>query len=201
MIDKNFFQVWIGDDIPQSALFSFNTFKEVNPDFNCEFISFSIDNPGEWIAKVPDIAKVIANPKTTRTEKGMCISIALRYYLIQTYGGIFCDADMFPIHEFDDKLLSLDRPFKMSKIRPDRIFLSDDCGFMGCEKGTTNWSKRYMLYPIKLYDYDDETYVSLKNQFLNNTLKYGQHYNDFRYCYVDHYDGNTLHKNVGKRDG
>ncbi len=199
MIQKNFFQTWVGDEIPKSAVFSFNSFKNMNPDFCCDFVSFSVDAPGDWATRLPDFNKAV-NRDIPKMKKNMNVALLLRYYLIQEYGGIFCDSDMFPIRPFDNKLLSLTGCFKMSKTRPDRVFISDDAGFMGCEKGTKSWAKRYLLAPMELYDYDNPEFLRLREKFFDGTLQLGEHFNDPKYCYVDHYDGNTLNKETYRAD-
>lgn len=36
------------------------------------------------------------------------MSDALRFYLLDTYGGIYLDCDTFPVKPFDDRLLNMD---------------------------------------------------------------------------------------------
>lgn len=204
-MEKNLFMVWVGNDIPKYALHSFNAFKEMNPSFSCDFVHCEIGKLGEWRDKLHnysvrgcyDLAKCV---ETDDAWHRCMLSNLIRYWLIQTHGGIYADCDMFPIRPLDE-LSEIERPFRITKKKPHEKFITDDINFMGCRKGEEAQHRPVLLHPIKLYDFNDPRYVAMRDRFFSCSLNIGEHYNDPETCYVDHYDSNTYGRNKQNADG
>lgn len=58
------------------------------------------------------------------------LSDALRFYLLNKYGGIYLDLDTFPVNPFDSHLLSYENGFVVN-YKPDRY----DIFFIGMQAG------------------------------------------------------------------
>lgn len=200
MIDRNFFMCWVGGNIPEYALRSFAAFRDVNPSFNCEFIHFSFDDFAGWDRKLENYKvrgvrdfKWCISEDSPRHRVEMCNMV--KYYLVQTHGGIYADCDLFPIRPFDEQLVSITHPFKISKTRPPSTNVTDDIFFMGCPVGMDMQTETKLLPPVKMYDFSDKRYIALRDKFFSTGLQYGEAFNDPSICYVDHYDSNTYGRN------
>ena len=198
-MEKNFFMIWVGEAVPKYAEHALNAFKTVNPEYSFDLIQYIPGKSGEWEDKLKDY-KVRGCTDFYRCLDSddswhrCMLSILMRYWLIQTYGGIYADCDMFPIKPLDE-LSSLDRPFRITKIKPPEKFVTDDANFIGCPKGLVAQEKPLLLFPIKLFDFEDEKYIRMRDRFFDCSIEVGEHYNDPNMCFVDHYDANTYGRN------
>lgn len=204
-MEKNFFMTWIGNDVPDWALYAFGAFKSLNPDFKCEFVQIDPDNCDEWDERLIDYHVKGCTPyldckQRLNTIVGRVrLSELVRYYLVQTYGGIIADCDVYPIKPFDDNLIESDHPFKITKVKPPNLtFISDDIFFMGGPKNCNLRNNPKLLYPIKLYDYDDTEFIALREKFFRCELESHEHYNDQKLCYIDHFDANSYNRHKQK---
>ena len=128
MIPRQLFLVWINNKIPNHLSNSLKYFKELNPDFNINFIHIekceNISNNKEVIirkcfsyidkilkhddkkCKYYNFIKKVTNP-SYRLKRNFITYFTdiVRFELIESYGGIYLDCDTFPIISFDDNLL------------------------------------------------------------------------------------------------
>jgi mannosyltransferase OCH1-like enzyme len=199
MIQKKLFMIWFGDNIPDFAKFSLDTFQQVNPDFKCEIVHrkikeiediFYVEDP----QKLPEMDRIInfnfhikykAILKTKRRIPLCCFAKdSLCIHLIRRFGGIFVDCDMFPVKPFDKKLLSL------KYFNSKRLFLYNGKGtivregnFCGNEKGYKSEEPTTIGYIREVLKTKE-----LQSKFYNCTLKYGERYDkNNEDNYVEHY--------------
>ena len=197
MIPKNIFFIWLGDNVPTFSNFAFENFKKINPEFKMEFLHY----------KTKDIDEIYFNKKILNEyDKDLYNSISetleypeysldhnlykmvrkisnyFRYYLLNKYGGIYLDCDTFPIKPFDEELLN-NKAFTCCNF-PNR----PDCFFMGS-------IREYKIFKCKeekckLLKYNNLKGIltsDLRKKFFNCTLKYGEHYENPKDHYIDHY--------------
>lgn len=100
MIPKRFHFIWfnknIPDYIPQDILCNIDTFQRLHPDwgltiFTNKHFAFFENKMSEEVKRVYD--------KTTMLAQKIDI---IRMIILNTYGGVYCDADMICINTFDD---------------------------------------------------------------------------------------------------
>ena len=143
MIPKILHFIWVGnkDVFPKYANFIVGEFKSKNPDFDVRLHNFTVDEIIYKASKSKDkmFLDILNNAVNERIRKlkdflqktkdgifdnsnicvnmGTEISNQLRYYYLNTYGGIYCDLDCYPIKPFDSKLLALEKFFMSSMTR------------------------------------------------------------------------------------
>jgi mannosyltransferase OCH1-like enzyme len=205
MIPKQLFFIWFGDNKPNYVDFSISKFKEVNPDFNIEFIhekdpfSSSNEDIKECIELKNTYFKNFLNRKFCIERFGnyplMVFSDIYRFYLLKKYGGIYLDCDTFPVKPFDDELLNNDGFYCSLKCNKH-----GDIFFLGSQPNIdilqfNNNHDKCILFnnTIKNFNVLEQPHLLIKNvnysklwkKFHNLELIYGEcYYNKF---YIDHY--------------
>ena len=184
MIPKQIFFIWFGDKKPDYVDYSIKAFKDINSDFNVNFINYSIDD----VLHCDDSVLRYCKDLIFKTKKGIqnkyfeyinfrlkskfnfiqILSDFLRFELLYYYGGIYLDCDTFPVKKFDDNLLSMNsfsqnvlcmrnKKYKPETLRDD-LTSYYDLGFM-------KDIKRYHLY-----NYTDIYFVGLKKEYTENEI-------------------------------
>ena len=201
MIPKNLFFIWFGDEEPDYVKFAINTFEEVNPSFKINFLRYTVSQieNKEKVSKFDkDVYKCLdyivnrkyKNNKYTyyikyykrkKRKTLQILSNIVRRMLLDKYGGIYLDCDMFPLKPFDDNLLK--HKFFMSK--NCNISYVPDNNFMG-------WNKKNYWKECKLLDVYSKRFRNKKRGLWNErrklffkcNLKYEE-----RHCknYVEHF--------------
>ena len=186
MIPKILHFIWLGPNKPNYVNFAIDTFKKVNHDFEINFIEeIDIENPKNSIVKQTIDYMLSTKYKIPENKRFIGqLSIELRYILIYKYGGIYLDCDTFPIKPFDDKLLNC-KKFQITRSY-DAGYINEEVFFLGKDPNYFN-TKEQLLYPVNSND-NDPKYSQLKEKFFNLTLKYGEHYSNIQYCYIDHFN-------------
>lgn len=148
MIPKILHFIWFGKGVPDYAWHVINTYKKVNPDFAINFIH----EKNAKNAIHPDVTGCLdlVNDKKSKYYKifnvpifknnfkneiifNTAFSDALRFYLLDKYGGIYLDLDTWPIAPFDDWLLS-QKYFHANVKNKDTAY--PDIYFMGADGKT-----------------------------------------------------------------
>lgn len=156
-IQKNIFFIWFGK-LPEYAKFAVETFKKINPKFNVHTYFYEdplnsnnddiqtciqmCNTPGTLQYKLlhTDFEKNMSDGRYSKNKQlisNVQLSDALRYYLLNKYGGIYLDCDTFPVKRFDYNLLEI--PFSVALIRHipqiTKTIYFRDSFFMGFNKG------------------------------------------------------------------
>ena len=196
MIPKNLFFLWLGNkEPPENHKWVINTFKEINPDFNVEFIRYTqkdIEN-----SKDPILLDAIENAykdKTKLNKFGLYTTISdiYRFYIIRKYGGIYLDLDTFPYRPFSDgDLLNINHSVFLCTKRCEynKEIVSSDIYYIGSPKFNDYKSKRPLcfLYSSQIVS-EDEEFSKLKQKFMNSELKFGDRYSRAdKNLYIEHF--------------
>lgn len=206
MIPKQLFFIWIGNNKPSYVDFAINTFKEVNFDFDINFIHIKdIDktNNDDVLYVLDKIKndkdslyyKIYNRPWAKYSYKNIIgkysnITDCLKFYYVNKYGGIYLDCDTFPVKPFDSDLLSNDYFYGTNQSNNNLI----DYYFMGSQKGKLlniyeNPELRGKLFHI---NYPDTNSIHKNKQdFYNCSLKYSHNINN---NYIIHFFDNTWKK-------
>ncbi len=192
MIPKKLWFIWFGKK-PNYVDFCIKSFKDINPDFEINFIykeSLDFKENDNIDLDIKMCSKWIQNPSecpykgillydtSKKYNQYVILSDLLRVVVINKYGGIYLDCDTFPIKPFDDKLLNLNNfcitSFNNELLYKGRYF------FGKCHKGKFDTK---MLFPtrLKYNNYFIECYkefqgCTLKNPIPENNLTYIEHY-------------------------
>ena len=205
MIPKKIFFVWLGDNKPNYVDFAINAFRDVNPSFDTQLIHYS-DNDIELSKKFEGpISKILSKEciqsklhkslndkayidryKSSDMVYKISLSVPIRYSILKKYGGIYLDCDTFPIKPFDDELLSTH--LFAPKLTGDNSY-NIDCFFIGLDNKICSFKNPTILETKSGYGiFDkDKKYRELNEKFYNQTLKYGEYYNNPEIHYIDHY--------------
>ena len=123
MIPKTLYFLWFGGGVPVYADYAVDAFRTVNPGFKIKFIR----EPDPRKSKDGDIQECLAlsRDKDSKYYKifhrghfgnlqsrsqvifNTAFSDTFRCFLLDRYGGIYLDVDMWPVRPFDDWLLGL----------------------------------------------------------------------------------------------
>ena len=192
--------------MPRYAWHVMNTYKAVNPDFAVDFVH-------EEDARRPvhpDVAECLRLVRDGSSKyhrifdvpifKGMfrnetvfntALSDAVRFYLLDKYGGIYLDLDTWPVAPFDDWLLS-QRYFHANVRNGDKTY--PDVYFMGADGKTETTRGIYhesLLVKPTLLPVDDQAVNAKTRERLSRRLqlcdiKYGDFYCNADRTYVNH---------------
>ena len=129
MIPRRLIFIWLGNELPDYGKFCIESFKKTNPSFEVMLVNDDPENP-----KNEDLIEVLKHINSdepsfykhmvtrgfakknyvSNTGKRTGISDALRFWLLNKYGGIYLDLDTFPVKPFDDTLLSHENGFAVN---------------------------------------------------------------------------------------
>ena len=198
MIQKKLHFIWLGDNIPNYVNFAIENFRNVNKDFEIYkwfFTIKDIENPKDELLKhaIDDALKNKKLPYNKHKPFIVIVSDNYRCVLLKHYGGIYLDCDTFPIKPFDEKLLRLNN-FSVTRSYENNEIIFNEIFFMGLNNDKKENYKHYLLYPVDM-DYGNQDKVNLYKSFYNCTLEYGQHCNDPKRCYIDHYNDYSWNPN------
>lgn len=200
MIPKRLIFIWLGSELPYYGKFCIDNFKKVNPEFEIMLIyEPNLDNiRNQDILDLLNIIKLNKlsfyykimhrkwGDKNLTSKYGFYtnISDALRFYVLNKYGGIYLDLDTFPVKPFDNFSLSHNHGFavKYSIKRHDIFFVGMPSGcienkYVFIDEKTFDW--RFadtvfdMRYPEDIIKYTCKNYNSLRQDFLSCRWKYG----------------------------
>ena len=154
MIENNIFFIWLGDVVPNYALFAVDAFKMANQSFNIQLVhktTADIEHPivenevdqcfldsirtaiGKY--EVPlHYQEYIDNQRRLYGKDirfVQLLSDIFRVQLVNSLGGIYLDCDTFPNRPFDNQLLEDD--FCVAR-HYSKTFVSQDNYFFGCKK-------------------------------------------------------------------
>lgn len=237
MIPKNLIFIWLGSEIPLYGKTCINAFKKMNPEFNIILVHEPdldniknqdvIDCFNEIKSDKPSIYKYMVERtyakehlSSSLSQKCTALSDALRFYLLNKYGGIYLDIDTFPVKPFDERLLSFSTGF-MPKIYSSKT-LYVDIFFMGFPQNCVVDEIGIKQYRIEIYDekslfflfdknaihyitYDrtlidalHSKYNALVNKFIDGKLSIGE--SILMKCfsedyYIDHYKFKSYNEN------
>ena len=200
MIPKQLFFIWLGDNKPDYVDFAINAFKEVNPDFKVDLIWFNdkdveestnhsgqISNilPEKSINNCLELSKntsYVDRYKSSLSVYKIKLSLSLRYFYLNNYGGIYLDCDTFPIKPFDDELLKNDFFLPLLKDnQPDSFFI----GKIKNSKDKYTLLKTSSMFFSNLQK--NPIYMNLCRKFYSCELKIGEAFNNRDEHYIDHY--------------
>ena len=211
MIPKRLFFIWFGDTEAKYVKVSTNIFKEINPDYEFNFLRYNIsriDNlkPENFEDKYDkDVYKCIRDILEFNKDSfyfkplkyyisqnrrfTQILSNILRLELLNNYGGIYLDCDTFPNKPFDDELLNR----KSFTVKHYYKYSGGDvcaknCFFIGSdstEKYSSFWDYKdeLQIYGIKWWD--DYEWQLRQVKFKHCKLEYTYNKNNF---YIDHYN-------------
>lgn len=206
MIPKILHFIWFGKGVPEYAWHVMNTYKKVNPDFAVNFIhEENVKN-----AVHPDVAKCLdlINDEKSKYYKifnvpifknayeneiiyQTAVSDALRFYLLDNYGGIYLDLDTWPVEPFDDWLLGLDYFHVMVKrnteISPDIYFVGAN-GKVSTTRGIYHdeLEVKPMYLPAEDTTFNQCVKRQLSDKLRKCEIKYGEYYYNVRHLYINH---------------
>ena len=126
MIPKNINLIWLGDTIPDYVFYSKTAYQKMNQDFNVQLIHYT-NNQIEYFIQCDNITSTMSNidialwnsihdflnnpedmlyPPNRYGNVKQCMEIleTFKIYLITTIGGIYVDADTYPLKPFDNIL-------------------------------------------------------------------------------------------------
>lgn len=218
MIPKRLIFIWLGSELPNYGKFCIDAFRNVNPDFEIMFVNeIDVEHPKnedvkECLKIINDDQLSIYKHLTTRNwvkehlnskiGRLTALSDALRFCLLNKYGGIYLDLDTFPVNPFDDKLLNYENGFVVN-YKPGRY----DIFFIGLNKGCVDdglvrlpdsCNKKWFnkkVQPIQYYEkfYQQiymKKYDDARNKFFNLNLTFGESAYPKRLVpqyYIDHF--------------
>jgi mannosyltransferase OCH1-like enzyme len=206
MIPKQMFFIWLGEEKPLYVDFSINAYKKANPDFKINLIEYTslqiekrmevskydhnVYNCLDYINSDKECyyTEAIKEYKLYRRRPLQILANVLRLDLLNEYGGIYVDADTFPMKPFDDDILKsnslcaycFNKHINTNIRRKDNNFLAVD---------SNKKIKQYycsedvaIINPYKCFS--DPDWCDRRKMFFNYTLEYRQ-----RNCehYVEHY--------------
>ena len=184
MIPKQLFFIWFGNNEPRYVKFAINSFKKANPDFKINFLRYTVsqienrEKVSEFDHNVYNCLDYILTKNKDSNFYKRIISYTVkdnhprktlqllanivRLDLLNEYGGIYLDCDMFPLKPFDDTILNYNsfscNTFSKSNDKKRR----KDCCFLG-------WNN-----DVKIYSHQDPE-ISLdvnESNFLHNKCRY-----------------------------
>ena len=184
MIPKQLFFIWFGDNKPDYIDYSIKSFKDMNNDFNVDFIHYTMDD----VLHCDDSVLKYCKDLIFQTKNGIrnkyfdyikkrieskfnfiqILSDFLRFELLYYYGGIYLDCDTFPVKKFDEKLLSQNSfsqnvlCMRNKKYKPEN--LHDDL----TSYYDLNFSNDITKYHC--YTYTDIYFVGLKKEYTENEI-------------------------------
>lgn len=133
MVPKQIFFIWLGDQKPDFVDFSMNAFREVNPSFKVDLVWWTIaqiENTEDRILRGSiDWTLGHRRPHLRFIQN---LADVYRMSLLNEYGGIYLDADTFPIRPFDDALLA--KPFNVTRSYNNNWAIFKEIFFVGKEK-------------------------------------------------------------------
>lgn len=134
------------------------------------------------------------------------ISDALRFYLLNKYGGIYLDLDTFPVKSFDDKLLSHKNGFTVNHAKKhcDYFFMGFNSGCVDCGK-LLGYKQEYakgqvfsnevhrVKYPEELVSKFKIIKLHIVEKFQQGTLQFGESlmHKSWPDYYIDHFRKGT----------
>ena len=192
MIPKQIFFIWLGDERPAYVDFSAKTFSEVNPAFKVDVLHWNVaevENPKDRLLR----NAVAYTREHWNLEKPFIQELAdvYRYTFLGEYGGIYLDADTFPIRPFPDVLLEC--PFVVTRSYDNNWWLFREIFFMGYEKGPAAENVQ-LLAPHN--SPRTEEFRDLRKKFFDCRLKYGEHFGDPKTNFINHYNDYRWNKDA-----
>ena len=195
MIPKQLFFIWLGDNKPNYVDFSVEMFKKVNPEFVInllEWKSHEIDDifyhkdfKNQFdedlynsIVECLNFAEYSYDGKLYKMIRK--IGNYLRFYLVYKYGGIYLDCDTFPIKPFNQDLLDYES-FQCHNGKDLDCFFFGSVNNLKIFRTPENVKNRLPPNGMRVKK------SPLRNLFFNCQLKYGQHFEDPKTHYIDHY--------------
>lgn len=210
--------IWFGDDIPQYAEFSIENFLKVNPDFEINFVTRTIDEingikmNGIIENKIDEVISKSINRISSSKEDifvnfqmstiykhgvqfVQILSDVVRLELLNEFGGIYLDCDTFPRKPFDEGLLNCDffivkRSENGGKFR-DNFFMGKS---LGCESIINPYEVDATEIP---YEYGKKTELLMKKQkFFDLNLKYEKQNDGYIYHFENGAWKHGIHKGL-----
>lgn len=223
-IPKILWFIWLGDNKPNYADYTMKTFKEVNPDFQINFLNCTTEQLNNlsydtnYTGYDKDIffcIEEILNYKysiyyTTinkylniSDKKRKCVVVLvniLRQHLLNKYGGIYLDCDTFPLRPFDEDLLKLNS-FYVDTACGSNHYRFADLYFLG-KKNDNVFRDDYLIYEHRINihhnDYHNSTHWNeCRKKYFDLNLKYKE-YNNIDNYYIEHFEDNSWFLNSPK---
>lgn len=220
MIPKQLFFIWIGDSQPDYVNFAINSFKEINPDFRINFLRYKIADiedkrdVGEFDSNMYNCVdyinkclsgdssvpyfKNIRRYKSYGRKFSQILANIVRLDILNQYGGIYLDCDIFAVRPFDSTLM--ERDFVTNSCTSyDIKYRHKDSHFFGIDSNVKysvyhdipnvvntnylkfseneNWIRRRDLFykcSLTANDYDFEDYPYYVEHFVDRTWNTGR---------------------------
>ena len=214
MIPKHLFFIWFGDNEPNYVRFSIRNFFNVNPDFDINFLRYTISEieNRKKVSKYDHIVykclDYIVNsrdcPYKSHIERNkkcgrktiQILSNIVRYDLLNNYGGIYLDCDTFPIKPFDSYILSLRNFCSYTFHIGDYVHRRRDIMFIGSDKTKllSEYTNFYNVLNVSSFNYQKNIEWNYSRRlFFDCELEYKKKESEF---YIDHfYDRTWVIKN------